>query len=343
MFTALCLVILCFCISVLDVNAMDLAKRNPSDEERTGFSSRNRRAADDNGYYYIGLDAGYLRGDSTYHISSYSGSSGVESELAFPLRTFMAGVEVGVGLRDADNRDKLKLHVRWLRNIDDGSGKMQDSDWLTDDQDILTVGSPHPGKDIYSESDIKLNATIVDVNAVINAWQGPRLNIGPLFGYKYEKFVYDVSNTNQVGYGPYAPGYTVFVPGKTLDYEVTYRILYAGVNADIFPDRMFRMNVMLGFSPWTSVEDRDDHILRSKLSTAETTGTAYLAAVSAEWAPSPRWLVKAGGEYTKINTTGTQHQSFYAGPYVGTTFDVDDKITSTQWFVLGGITYRFSD
>jgi outer membrane protease len=342
-FTVLCLAILCFCVGVLDVHAMDLSKKNPSDEAGTGFSSRNKRSTDDTGYYYIGLDAGYLNGHSTYHISSYSGSSGVESELAFPLQTFMAGVDVGFGFRDIEKKDKVRVNVRWLKNIDNGSGKMQDSDWLTNDQDILTVGSAHPGKDIYSESDIKLNATIVDVNAVINAWQGPRVSIGPLFGYKYEKFVYDVRNTNQVGYGPYGPGFTGIVPGKTLDYEVTYRILYAGVNADILPGKTFRMNIMLGFSPWTLVEDRDDHILRSKLSTAEATGTTYLGAVNAEWEATPRWSLKAGGEYMKIYTTGTQHQSFYAGPNAGISFDVDDKITSVQWFVFGRITYLFFD
>jgi outer membrane protease len=296
------------------------------------------------GFLYLDttLESGYLRGDTTYHISYYEGASGIESELEFPLKTFLIGPKIGWGYKNPQNQDKFQLNIKWLTNIGHGSGKMEDSDWLTEDQDIMLVGSANPGLDIYSESDIKLRLHIVDVNAVYKFWPIKSLSVGPMVGYKFQQFKYDVSNTNQVGYGPYAPFYTVYIPGKTLDYEVTYHIPYFGLNSDALLGKKFQANVKLGYAPWAFAKDRDDHILRYKLSKGDTDGYAYMASLNGSWSFLPHWFLTIGGEYVKIHTTGTQHQSFYAGPLVGTTYDVDDKITSSQWFFSAMITYRFS-
>src|SRR3990172_12968820 len=46
---------------------------------------------------FLGFDAGYLYGDTTYHISYYIGTSGIESELEFPLQAPLTGVTFGFG------------------------------------------------------------------------------------------------------------------------------------------------------------------------------------------------------------------------------------------------------
>ena len=288
------------------------------------------------------LESGYLRGDTTYHISSYEGASGIESELEFPLETFLIGPKIGWGYKNAQNQDKFQLNIKWLTNIGHGSGKMKDSDWLTDDLDIMEVGSAHPGLDIYSESDIELKLNIVDVNAIYKFWPMKNLSIGPMVGYKFQQFKYDISNTNQVGFGPYAPSATAYVPGKTLNYEVTYHIPYFGLNSDVSIVKKFQANLKLGYTPWAFAKDRDDHILRYKLSKGDTDGYAYLANLNAQWNFLSDLFLTIGAEYMKIHTTGTQHQYFYAGPLVGFAADVDDKITSSQWLFSAMITYRFS-
>lgn len=333
-FIGLCLLFLSLSIAIQDASALDW---------RTSTSSHEQDVEST-----LGLVSGYLNGNSIYHISIYSGTSGVESELEFPLKTYLAGVEASFGSPASSKDDGFRVNIKWLKNIGAGSGKMKDSDWITSDLDSLPppdgVGAPHPGLDIYSESDIDLSANIIDINAAINVLHGQRVNLGPIFGYKYEKFKYAVSNTNQVGYGPYNnPTYTGYVAGKTLDYEVTYNIFYAGLNTELLLSKTFHTNIMLAFSPRTTVADRDDHILRSKLSTGDTTGHAYLAALNARWDASSQWALEVGGEYMNIHTTGTQHQYFYAGPYAGWSGDVDDKITSTQWLVSAMITYKFSN
>lgn len=278
--------------------------------------------------FNVGLQSAYLKGDTTYHISFPDGAS----ELEFPLKTSLLGPELVFGYKNPQGQEKIRLNVKWLTNIVRSSEKMKDSDWIE--------GDGHPGLDIYSESDIKLKANIRDVDVIYNFWPAKNLSIGPMLGYKYKQFKYDVSDVNHVGYGPWT-GYTVSVSGKALEYKVTYHIPYFGLNSDVLLGERFQTNMKLGYAPWASAKDRDDHILRYKLSEASTHGYAYIANLNANWNFLPHWLIGVEGEYMKIHTTGTQHQSFYAGSYVGTIYDVDDKITSEQWLFSAMVTYRF--
>lgn len=302
------------------------APRKPSVEEE-GFS--------------LGAVVGKLSGDSTYHISYYEGASGIESELEFPLNTLMTGVSGEYTSANYREQREWKLRATFLKNIGGASGVMKDSDWLTDDIDILEVGQAHPGKDIYSESAIDLDATIFDVTAVFNTIREDRINIGPLVRLLYENFKFTASNTNQVGYGPYNTSYTGYIPGKTLDYEVTYKILALGVSCEYPAYQKFRANVQLAYSPWARVNDIDDHVLRYKRSTSSTDGSAFLASLGLNWDLSPDVTLTVGGEYRKVRTTGSQRQYFYAGPYAGMSFSVANRIDSTQTFVSAMLTFLF--
>lgn len=284
---------------------------------------------------------GYLQGHSLYHISYYEGPSGIESELEFPLNSSMAGVSGEYTFADYRDRREWKVRVTVLKDIGDVSGVLKDSDWLTDDLDIQEVGQAHPGKDIYSESAVALDATIFDLTAVYNTIREDRVNIGPLVRFLYENFKFTASNTNQVGYGPYAPAYTAYIPHKTLDYEVTYKILALGVSCEYPAYQKFRANVQLAYSPWAVADDIDDHVLRSKRSTGSTDGSAFLVLFGLTWDVRPDMMLTMGGEYRSIRTTGTQRQYFYAGPDAGLTFSVNDRIDSTQVFVSAMLTFLF--
>jgi hypothetical protein len=129
-----------------------------------------------------------------------------------------------------------------------------------------------------------------------------------------------------------------------LEYEVTYYFLYFGLNSDILFGKKFMANFNVGFTPWAFANDRDNHILRYKLSQGNTDGPAYSGSLSASWNFLAHFFLTIGGEYMKINTKGKQHQTYYAGPLVHTWYDgvdVDDKITSLQWFLSATVTYKF--
>jgi outer membrane protease len=132
----------------------------------------------------LGVGVGHLTGNTLYHISAYDATGGIESELEFPLKTFLLGLEYGYVGRNARGQDALKIGVQWYTNIDRGSGKLKDSDWLTDNFDIQAPpsppnppnsGFPHPGLDIYSESDIDLKANIIDLRASYSFWPSTRI------------------------------------------------------------------------------------------------------------------------------------------------------------------------
>ena len=300
---------------------MGFGLSQPAAEQRWAFY-------DGKEYVDIGIRAGYLKGDSTYHISFDGGAS----ELEFPLRVFLLGPEIGLGYKNTKNQEKLRLNLIWLTSITEGTGKMKDSDWID--------GDGQPGLDIYSESDIELKANIFHINLLYNFWPTKNISIGPVVGYKYQQFKYDISNTDQVGYGIYAP-FTASPRGRTLEYKAIYHIPYFGLNSGILFLERFQANIKLGYAPWAFAKDRDDHLLRYKLSRGDTDGYAYFANLNADWNFWPHLYLTISGEYMKIRTTGTQHQSFYAGPFVGTTYDVDDKITSKQWLISAMITCRF--
>jgi outer membrane protease len=299
--------------------------------------------------YAFGYGIGYLNGNTLYHISVYDATGGIESELEFPLNTVLFGLEGGYVSKNAKGQDEFRIGLQWFTNIDSGSGKLKDSDWLTDNFDIQAPpsppyppnsGYPHPGLDIYSESDIALKANIIDLRGSYNNWISDNLSIGPLGGFLYQNYQFDASNVNQVGYGPWAPGYTGSASGLVLTYEVTYAIPYLGIHSEILVSRSFQAAFDLGYSPWAAAEDKDDHILRKKLSRAKTTGSAYLATITAQWHIEDNDFVLIRGQYLGIKTTGTQTQTFYDGS--GDIFTgINDKITSKQISVAGVFSHRF--
>jgi len=308
----------------------------------SGAQTRPGKPSVEESSFSLSPVAGYLSGHTTYHISYYEGPSGIESELEFPLKTMMAGISGEYAFADYRERRDWKVRMKLLKNIGAASGVMKDSDWLTDDLDTFLVGSAHPGKDIYSESDIDLDAMVVDITAVFNTIREDRVNIGPLVRFLYQKFDYTVSNTNQVGYGPYNPSYTGYVPGRTLEYEVTYKILALGVNLDYPAYQKFRANVQLAYSPWAQAEDLDDHVLRYKLSKGRADGSAFFASAGLNWDLQRDITLSIGGEYLRIRTTGTQRQYFYAGPDAGVAFSVNYRIYSDQLFVSAMLTFPLS-
>jgi len=301
-----------------------------------------------NGIFGIGL--GYLTGNTLYHISSYDATGGIESELEFPLKTPLFSLSGGYIGRDRKDREEFRVTLQWLTNIGSGSGKLKDSDWISGAPETAPppagLGYPaHPGLDIYSESDITLRANIIDLRGSYNFWVSNSVSVGPFGGLLYQHFKYDASNAYQTGYGPYAPDFTGFIPGPVLTYDVTYVIPYVGIHSELIAVRNFKAVAELGVSPFVSASDTDDHLLRGKVAEGSTTGTAFLAALSAQWDLKSNDSILLQAQYLSINTSGTQTQTWYqaegsipAGTVVS---GINDKITSQQTSINILFSHRF--
>ena len=279
----------------------------------------------------IGIQTGYIKGDTTYRITF----SGGESELEFPLDTTLLGVNLGVKYLTPEERrsyakEKVNFSISWFTDIYH-EGIMKDSDWI--------AGDGHPGLDIYSESSTDINLTMVDVNCIYKFLHMPLMDLGVMAGYKYHKYNYEVFDTDQTGYGPYHPAYTGYFSGSTIAYSVRYNIPYVGVASDISLTEKLLLALKVGYSPWATSKDRDDHLLRYKMSTSECDGEAFFGSVDGSLSLAPDWHLNLGVEYMDIDTEGTQQQYFYAGPFAGTSVEVDDAITSSYWLAFLSILY----
>jgi len=302
---------------------------------------------------YLAVGAGPFIGDTSYRINISDPSTGaaVESELAFPLDTYQLTLEGGCITKDRRGRDLWKISFSFSTDISAASGKLQDSDWLSDAADIALVGTAHPGKDIYSESSVDLNARVYDLRITRNTWVSDSLSLGPFAGYLYQSFDFTARDLHQVGYGPYSPpppsGFTMTIPGKVLTYEVTYTLPYAGLHTEMPAGDWFRMALDLGYSPWVKAEDEDDHVLRTKKAKGTTSGSAWLASLTAQWSLEDNNSISLKGEYRKINTRGSQTQYWYGNadaPYASAGDvipGISDRITSSQLSVILLATSRF--
>ncbi len=299
---------------------------------------------------YLSFGAGYLSGDTTYHIADADATTGeaFDSELEFPIQTVVLDLEAGLITKDDKGRDAWAIGLSFSTDVGTASGKMKDSDWLSDPVDIALVGSAHPGKDIYSESSVDLNVRTLDLRVTRSYWPSESLAVGPAAGYLYQSLDFTARDLVQVGYGPYASGFSGSLAGQVLTYQATYRIPYAGIHTELqTANKNLHWQLDLGYSAWVKAEDEDDHILRTKRSLGTATGTAWLAAGAVQWDLEDRNAITVRGDYRRIDTKGTQTQYWYGNadaPFAvagDTTPPISDRITSNQLSLLFLITSRF--
>ncbi|MDA8098072.1 MAG: omptin family outer membrane protease [Nitrospiraceae bacterium] len=297
---------------------------------------------------FADFGVGYLYGNTTYRIDVNDPPSGqaLSSELRFPLETFLYTIDGGYIVKDRQGRDQVIFSLRFQGNMGSSSGKLQDSDWLNDAADIIAVGAVNPGKDIFSESAVDLTARIADVRLAYLFRPADHVGVGPFVGYQYRFFDYTVSNLSQVGYGPYAAGYTGSISGKVLTYEVTYTIPYVGGQADMRVSGKIRLFADAGYSPIAVAKDRDDHVLRAKLGKGIARGQAYFATAGILWDLSDSDSIRLSGSYSGIWTRGLQTQYWYASmpnePPAGTEMTgIADRINSQQASAEILISHRF--
>lgn len=287
----------------------------------------------------IGLEARYVQGDSTYYISGVDPVLGSwASELEFPLDNFMAGVNVTIASMHEKNtrQTRSRLSVLWLSIVDDHAGIMKDSDWIQND---AAYGEPFQvGRDLYTESDAQIRGTIFDIDYAYHFKFRNRWTLGPMIGYRSQNFKYEVYDYRGTYWTTPVSG-----KGKVLDYEVTYKIPYVGLSSGlVFGDTdQFQLHLILAYSNWAEAKDRDDHVLRYKLSQGDCEGEAHLVEMSLDWNFYSHWVFGLAAEYSDIDTSGVQHQIFYEGPSFGTTYDVDGRISSSFWSAIAKVSYAF--
>jgi len=279
--------------------------------------------------FTIEPSAGRLDGYTLYHISGIEYLQGYgfykwASELRWPVNSMVAGLVLTI---DKDDTYAIEFSAR--KNMDKNTGKLKDSDWI---EDILFI---------YSESDTAMDMLDLDVKGRLNVYRMEKNNLYIIGGFRYQNFSFKASNMIQISLIPELTG---SVPGLVAKYKVKYSIPFAGVEFDSkLGDRaILCMAARLGYAV---VKDEDDHVLRYKKSTGDSTGHSIDISGSLRFDLSPVVFISLNGEYTRIDADGKQTQTFYATTEeapAGTTYkDIDLKIKCSQTSVTLGIGVRF--
>ncbi len=244
-----------------------------------------------------------------------SGSTIPLSQLKFPLNTYLLRTEAELNFLDNFN---VKLCIK--KSLTSDAGKTEDSDWgywYLSTNSWADSASPST-LDIFSTSDTSINFFSIEGMLLYTVFSGSWYSAAFGGAFLFQYFYFDISNLDQwyPSYEQYksylTPDYAnhILIPGKVGSYELRQYIPYFNMAGNIFSD-LFKLYLMLGFSPIAICADRDDHILRSKEMNAFSTGSAYIAGANLSLNFTSALSISINGEFMYVMTSGNQTQTRY--------------------------------
>ncbi len=239
----------------------------------------------------------------------------IRSLLKFPLGAFMAGACLGIGsLEDADRPWSAKIGV--FTNFSDPGKLMKDSDWLILENDYYyertTLG--------YTESGVKMDMLLVNAELTKALFETENAEISLLVGYRYQKI-----EQNIIGYNGWQID-TNFVQQPisgtepALDYLVTYKGPQVGALTRLDFGQNLQIDIKTAAS-LTSVNDKDDHLLRNFYTTSSGLGMGFVSNLSARWYNNLYFMENrtfidfvGGYDYYEADVSSTRVQYEDGGP-----------------------------
>jgi outer membrane protease len=245
------------------------------------------------------------------------------SELKFPLNVHMVSGDIKFEIFE-----KYIIHTNIKKNITSKAGKMKDSDW--------GVFSNNPSSlEIYSESDAKLDAFVINSDFQVRTFTTSIFSLLAGAGFLYQKFNYDISNVNQTSVNPMYQGY---VHGEVLTYKIDYYIPYAVVTPCININNKIIIMQSIAISQYVIAKDVDDHLLRYKKSKGDAKGSAFITSLKTEFHYIPVVFFNLTLNYIYITADGYQKQYQYKEYFDGSTTipvgpigKIQNKIKSSQF------------
>lgn len=287
----------------------------------------------------LALGVERMEGDTTYQIGGNiiytDGSQGV---IQFPVSELEWPLDIWLGRLDASMNIGSSWRINGVikKNISDPDGKMKDSDWG------INYLSGVPGAlstdlDIYSESNISnFEALIFDLDVEwVYIQRGP-WNFFAGLGYQYQNFDYDSNMIEQQMYYRGSPvGSTMGDGSVSITYDITYRMLYALIGADVDLADNFTLSGSFAYAPWVDAEDKDVHVWRNRVADGDMDGDAYMFDLSLRYNLNPNWFMVAGAHYTKIDVDGTTKISTNGLPVISSEEETSESTQTSGFFKIG--------
>jgi hypothetical protein len=297
------------------------------------------------------IDTIWVTGDTRYlyedpSIIPTGVPRGGSSELIFPLNTLVEGLRFHY-VPASQERLRWALEVSFHTNLIDTYGLMQDYDWW------MYPGIPKVPFN-YTESPAAMRWYLAAAEAQFNLSSGEWGKVALAFGYRFQFINQRITSGNGWSLdtnldGTLEPRTPDQFNVYALDYRIFYNTVTAGMNLILNPASPVSITAEAGFAlPY--VYDRDNHILRHKLSTASGIGYGGIAGLEARytWSPAssrlrPFVALSSSGLWLFANTLQTQ---YWYGDDPFTPWDdtgnwisgIDHRISTRQYrvaFILG--------
>ena len=193
---------------------------------------------------------GVVNGMAKEHVYDYdTGSRRQLSRLDWEIKNVaMAGFNGSVRLLD-----KLTVNGGWWTALTEGSGEMEDYDWLD-------YGSPDWTHYSLSEVDVT-EGYIFDLNVAWDLWSQKDMTVRAQAGYKQTGWTWEDRGVYllypEYGYVPQDLG-----GDNMINYEQEFRMPYLGASGD-WQLGNFTVSGYANWSPLVSAEDWDQHVART--------------------------------------------------------------------------------
>ena len=257
----------------------------------------------------FGLVSGYSFGSSSYFLDANDGNDGVQSLLEFPLDALSMGVEAGYSPPDK----RWRIEGSLLTSLTPPASLMLDYDWF------YQVGlTPVPFS--YTESNIDYRSGDLRISGELPLYRRGEIDLSLKGGYRlfyidqlatdFRGWQYRDDNTD----GEYEL-YLLDDERDGIDYRITYHIVHAGagLRLGISP----RAELALTAAPALGLFfDRDDHLLRNKLSLGRGFGYGFegggaLTLRFGEQSDKMSPYLRITGAYSWFYSRGVQDQEWY--------------------------------
>ncbi len=195
---------------------------------------------------------GMVNGEAKEHVYDYETADGSRRQLSrldWDIKNVMMGGFNG----SIRLLDKLTLNGGWWLALSEGSGEMDDYDWLNTDSEDWTH---------YSLSDVDVTeGYLIDLNVAWDLVEWKDLTARVLAGYKQDGWTWEDRGVYllypEYGYIPQDLG-----GDNMINYEQEFRMPYLGASAD-WAMGNFTVSGSLIYSPIVAAEDWDQHVERT--------------------------------------------------------------------------------
>jgi len=241
----------------------------------------------------------------------------VKSQLEFPLDGFMVGGTMRFTVDPLDPKPWF-IEAGAFTNLTDPKGVMRDRDWSNSWQ------SPS-GVDVYlgsvmevsnTESDAQMNSVLLNFRFGKAVAMTEKSEVDLFAGFRYHRIDQKIIGLKGFQYNTDGDSLFYFdLPGlRGIDYTINYYLPHAGIEGALALGENASMKAH-GAYAIVLVNDRDDHLLRQKISTSSLTGNGFIGGGEITFAMSrgrktPVYLTLSG-EFAYYSASGTQTQEFY--------------------------------